>query len=307
MKDPKKIAITGAFSYTGKYIARRLLEEHHQLITLTGNPDRPDPFDGRIPAFPFHFSDPEKLVKTLAGVDILINTYWVRFDFEKTTFFSAISNLRRLFRAASQAGVRRVIHISITNPDPYSKLPYFWGKAILEEDLIHSGLSYAILRPTVIFGKEDILIHNIAWFLRRFPLFPIPGDGKYRLQPVFVDDLAALAVQQVNSEEKTIIDAIGPETYTFNELVDLLRRCTGSKALRIHTPPMLAWRLSNLMGKLVQDVVLTREEVTGLMEERLYVDAPPAGQTRFSEWVHQNADDLGKRYAHELDRHYKEK
>ena len=169
MKEIKKIAITGAFSYSGKYIARRLLEDQHQLITLTGHPDRMDPFDGRISVFPFNFSEPDQLVKTLSGVEILINTYWVRFDHKSTSFFSAISNIRRLFWAAKQAGVRRIIHISITNPDPYSQLPYFWGKAILEEDLIHSGLSYAILRPTVIFGKEDILIHNIAWILRRFP------------------------------------------------------------------------------------------------------------------------------------------
>ncbi len=88
------------------------------------------------------------------------------------------------------------MHVSITNPDPQSNLPYFWGKAILEEDLIASGMSYAILRPTVIFGKEDILINNIAWFLRRFPVFTLPGDGEYRLQPIYVADLAKLAAEQ---------------------------------------------------------------------------------------------------------------
>lgn len=304
MNNHKKIAVTGAFSYSGKYIARRLLEEDYPVITLTGSPDRPDPFDGRVPAFPYHFDQPDKLVETLTGVDTLVCTYWVRFDHGKASFFSAISNLRTLFRAAREAGVRRVVHLSVTNPDPHSSLPYFWGKAIVEEDLIASGLSYAILRPTVIFGKEDILINNITWFLRRFPVFPIPGDGEYRMQPVYVDDLAALAVDQVKADKDAVINTIGPETYTFNELVDLLRRSVGSRALLVHAPPMLALRLSELVGVVVGDVVLTREEVIGLMDDLLYVESPPNAPTRFSDWVRQHAGTLGKQYTHEIERHY---
>ena len=303
----KKIAITGAFSYSGKYIARNLLADGHSLITLTGSlhrKDRPDPFDGQIPAYPFNFDDPDKLAATLEGVDTLINTVWVRFDYGETTFMRTISNVRTLFRVAKQAGVKRVVHISITNPDPQSKLPYFWGKAILEEDLIASGLSYAILRPTVIFGKEDILINNIAWFLRRFPVFPILGDGEYRLQPIYVQDLADLAAEQAVGDQDVIIDAIGPETFTFKEMVEMIRAAVGSRALLVNSPPKLAWRASELVGKLIGDVILTWEEVIGLMDGLLYVDSPPAGQTRLTDWVNAHAETLGKHYAHEIRRHF---
>ncbi len=300
----KKIAITGAFSYSGKYIAKRLLEKGYPLITLTGHPDRPTSFNGHIPAYPFNFEDRDALAETLQGVDTLINTYWVRFDHNNSSFFSAISNIRTLFWAAKQAGVRRIIHISITNPDRTSGLPYFWGKAILEEDLKRLGVSYAILRPTVIFGKEDILINNIAWFLRRFPVFAVPGDGDYRLQPVYVDDLAELAVAQVESDQNAVIEAIGPETYTFNGLLTMLKNTLGSKTLLVHTPPMVAQRLSAVVGKAVQDFVLTEDEVVGLLEDRLVVDAPPAGKTRLSDWVKEHADTLGTQYASEIDRHY---
>jgi uncharacterized protein YbjT (DUF2867 family) len=301
------IAITGAFSYTGKYIARGLLSEGHSVITLTGSinrPDRPDPFDGQVPAYPFNFDDPEQLAVSLEGVDTLINTVWVRFDHGETTFLRAVSNVRTLFQAAKQAGVQRVVHISVTNPDAQSKLPYFWGKAVLEEDLIASGLSYAILRPTVIFGKEDILINNIAWFLRRFPVFPVLGDGEYQVQPVYVQDLADLAVEQTMGDENVIIDAIGPETYTFKEMVQLIRDTVGSRSVLVPSAPGLAYSLSAVVGKLIGDVVLTKEEVIGLMEGRLYVDSPPIGQTRFSEWIVGHADSLGKNYAHEIRRHF---
>lgn len=304
MKTPQSVAVTGAFSYTGKYITRRLLDAGCRVITLTGRPERDNPFETAIKAYPFNFQQPDALTESLQGVDTLVNTYWVRFDHGSASYFRAITNTRILFQAARLAGVKRVVHISITHPDPTTDLPYFWGKAILEEDLIRSGLSYAILRPTVIFGKEDILINNIAWLLRRFPLFTIPGDGQYRLQPIYVDDLAQLVVEQVFNQENISIDAIGPEIFSFDGLVAMIRARVSSKTLIVHVPPMLAQKLSSLVGKLVGDRILTREEVIGLMDERLFVDATPAGSTRLSDWVARHADTLGKHYANELNRHY---
>ena len=87
------------------------------------------------------------------------------------------------------------MHISITNPSLDSPLPYFRGKAILEKEIRASGISHAIVRPTVLFGKEDILINNITYLLRRLPVFAIPGSGDYRLQPIYVEDLAEIAVE----------------------------------------------------------------------------------------------------------------
>jgi NADH dehydrogenase len=301
----KKFAVTGSLGYSGKYITRKLLEQGHQVITLTNNPDRPNPFGDQLSIFPLNFDQPERLEETLQGVDVLINTYWVRFDHGNSTFHRAISNIRTLFRAAKQAGVRRVVHISITNPNPYSHLTYFWGKAILEEDLKASGLSYAVLRPTVIFGREDILINNIAWMLRFFPAFAIPGDGDYQLQPIYVEDLADLAVEMAMKTEDITIDAIGPETYTFKKLVEMIKATLNSKTVLFHLNPTLTYWASSLIGRLVGDVVLTKEEVIGLMENLLVTDSPPAGETKLSEWVEQNKQTLGKHYANEILRHYK--
>ena len=181
-----KIAVTGAFSYSGKYITERLLARGEEVITLTGHPDRPDPFNGKVKAFPLDFNAEQTLAASLDGVDVLVNTYWVRFDRAGNTQPQAVDNTSKLIGAARAAGVKRIIHISITNPSASSPLPYFWGKAANEKTVIESGMSYAILRPTVLFGKEDILINNIAYLLRRFPVFLIPGDGDYRMQPVNV-------------------------------------------------------------------------------------------------------------------------
>lgn len=299
-----KIAVTGAFSYSGKYITRRLLAEGRQVITLTGHPNRPDPFGGQVKAFPLDF-DVASMAKSLAGVDTLYNTYWVRFDSGTNTQPKAVENTRKLVEAAQKAGVRRIVHTSITQPAADSHLPYFWGKAANEKAVMESGLSYAILRPTVLFGAEDILINNIAWLLRRFPFFGQIGDGQYRLQPVFVDDLAKLAVEAGGRTDNFVWDAVGPDIFTFDELVRLIGEKIGSPRPLVHLPPQLALRAAQFISLFVGDVVLTPEEVDGLMAGLLVSAEPPRCATRLGDWLAENRATVGAKYASELARHYK--
>lgn len=260
-----KCAVTGAFGYSGRYISRRLLKAGHEVITLTNSLHRQSPLSERIPAFPFHFDEPDRLEKSLQGIDVLVNTYWVRFNHRTFTHADAVRNTRILFAAARNAGVRRVVHVSITNPSTDSPLEYFRGKAELEAALAGSGLSYAILRPTVLFGKEDILINNIAWTLRHFPVFGLFGDGRYRLQPIYVDDLAALAVTQAENQVDRILNAIGPETFTFRELVATIGERIGRRRPMISLPPGLAYMVGWVIGFLMRDRLVTRAEIRGLM------------------------------------------
>ncbi len=297
--------VTGAFGYSGKYITRRLLSMGHLVRTLTGHPNRESPFGVQVDTFPYNFDRPSLLVRSLQGVTTLYNTYWVRFTHGSTTFDEAIENTKTLIRAAAEAGVQRFVHISITNPHVSSPLPYFRGKGLLEQALMNSKLSYAIVRPTVIFGREDILINNIAWLLRRFPLFAMPGAGGYRLQPISAEDLAEIAVNAGQSRENQIIDAVGPEIFTFDTLVRLIAAKVHSRALIVHVPPQLALLLSRVISKLVNDVILTQDEIDGLMSDLLISDNPPTGRTHLSDWLTENADTIGTRYASELARHYR--
>lgn len=297
-----KCAVTGAFGYSGKYIAQRLLDNGHDVITLTNSLNRDNPFHDRIRAFPFNFDNPAALTETLRGVDVLINTYWVRFNHKLFTISDAVRNTLILFDSARKAGVRRVVHVSITNPSGESPLEYFRGKAELEEALTGSGLTYAILRPALLFGREGILINNIAWALRQLPVFGLFGDGLYRIQPIHVDDLASLAVEQAASEENAIINAIGPETFTYRQLVETIGESIGKRRPIVSVPPSLAYLTGRMIGFLMNDVMITREEIKGLMANLLWVSSPPTGTTRLTEWIIQNADSLGRRYVSELAR-----
>lgn len=305
-KDAERetVVITGAFSYTGKYATQILLDRGYRIRTLTYHPERENPFGDKVQVFPYNFDNPERLTETLRGASTLINTYWVRFPRGQATFEGAVQNTRTLIDAAKEAGVRRIIHVSIASPSLDSPLGYYKGKAQLEQAVAESGLAYTILRPTVIFGLEDILINNIAWFVRHFPVFAIPGDGRYRIRPIFVEDMARLIVDAVKGEGNSVRDAVGPETYTFEELVRLIADQLGRRIRVVHVLMSVAYSATRVAGWFVGDVVLTWEEYKGLMANLLAPDGPPTGETRLSHWLAANRELIGKRYASEVGRHY---
>ena len=295
-------AVTGAFGYSGKYIAHRLLAKGYRVCTLTNSLQRKNPFGNRVAAHPFNFDNLAALSETLQGVDVLYNTYWVRFNHKLFTHEDAVQNTLTLFAAAKQAGVSRIVHVSITNPDENSQLEYFRGKGVLETALQASGIPYSILRPTVLFGKEDILINNIAWMLRTLPIFGVFGNGRYQIQPIYVDDLAELAVEAGEHSGNEIINAIGPETFTYRELVQTIAQIIGKKRPILSIPPTVGFLVSQILGRLVDDVLVTREEIDGLMADLLHVATPPTGQTRLTDWATKHADSLGRQYTSELAR-----
>jgi uncharacterized protein YbjT (DUF2867 family) len=296
-------AVTGAFGYSGLHITRLLLARGERVRSLTGHPDRRDPFAGAVEVTPFRFGEPAEMRAALKDVRVLYNTYWVRFDHGTSTFARAVERSRALFRAAAEAGVERVVHVSITNPSADSPLPYFRGKAEVEAALRESGLSHAVLRPAVFFGGRDVLINNIAWLLRRLPLFGL-ARGTYGIQPIHVDDLSSLAVEQGASRVDGVLDAVGPETFGFDELVRLVRRAVGSKTPIVPVPRSLLLAAARLVGAVVRDVVLTPDEIAGLTANLLVSTATPTGSTSFSVWLARNAEQLGVEWASELHRHY---
>lgn len=305
MPDTGLDLVTGAFSYSGSSIAERLLHSGRTVRTLTFHPGRPHRLRARVQTFPYRFDDPVALASSLEGVTTLYNTYWVRFDRGQTTFTNAIANSRALFHAAQRAGVRRIVHISIANPSIESTLPYYRGKALVERGLAEVGIPYSIVRPTWIFGGErDVLANNIAWILRRMPIFALPGSGRYPVQPVHIDDLARICVQAAGEHGDVILDAAGPETMSFDELVRTIRRAVGTRAPIVHLPPPVMAIVSRALGVLVGDVVLTADEISGLTSGLLVSHEPPLGQTAFRTWLSDHSRSIGRSYANELERHF---
>ena len=292
-------AVTGAFSFTGRAIAELLLAHGRQVRTLSR---APGPAGSPVEFAPLQFADEAGLTESLHGAETLYNTYWIRFARGGSTFERAVENTRTLLRCAEAAGVRRFVHVSVSNPSQDSPLPYFRGKAAVEHAVRDSPLDHAIVRPTLVFGPNDILVNNIAWVMRRFPVFIVPGDGAYRVQPVAVEDVARLCV---DAEPGAELDAAGPETYSFDDFVRLIRRAVGGRARIVHAPAPVALGLGRIVGTARRDVMLTREETLGLMDSLLVSNDPPTAQESFREWLDASADQLGRRYVSELARNYR--
>jgi NADH dehydrogenase len=301
--------VTGAFSFTGRFIARRLLDEGRRVRTLTNHPNRPDAQalgkDAGIEVAALQFSDRPALVESLRGADVLYNTYWVRFRHGEIGFGDAIANTRILAGAAADAGVRKIVHISVSNPSPDSHLDYFAGKARTEAVIRESRLPWAIVRPTLIFGAGDILINNIAWLLRRMPLFLVPGLGDYRLQPVAGEDVAEIATWAASQTDNVTVDAAGPEIVTYVELVESISIAVKRRPHFFYAPVRLTLFAADVIGRVTRDVLVNRQELLGLMEDLLVSNEKPRGTRRLDNWLLTSSDNLGKTYASELARHFK--
>jgi uncharacterized protein YbjT (DUF2867 family) len=298
--------VTGAFSYSGSRIAELLIESGRDVRTLTHHPNRDHPLRVRVHASPYRFDDPPALARSLHGITTLYNTYWIRFERGGTTFAKAVANCRALFEAARRAGVARIVHLSIANPSIDSPLPYYRGKALVEQALTAVDVPYSIVRPTWIFGGgRDVLANNIAWILRHMPVFVVPGDGRYLVQPIHVDDLADICVGAAHGQSDVIIDAAGPDAISFETLVRAIRDAVSRRTPIVHASPAVMEALARALGLVVRDVVLTADEIRGLTSGLLVSHQPPLGHISFVEWLSENGSTLGAAYASELDRHFR--
>jgi NADH dehydrogenase len=296
--------VTGAFSYSGAAIARELQAAGRRVSTLTGHPDRA-PGGTDIEVRPLDFADRAELARSLRGAHTLYNSYWVRFAHRGVDHDLAVANSRTLFEAAAAAGVERIVHISITHPSLDSPYPYFRGKARVEKLLAESGIPHAIARPAILFGGAGVLINNIAWLLRHVPVFAIGGRGDYRVRGIHVDDLARLCVQLGTRDDTVTVDAVGPESLTFRELVTAVRSAVGSHALVVPVPGPLLIAASRVLGLVLRDTLLSSEEYYGMADGLADSDAPATGDIKLTDWIADHAAELGRSYANELDRHFR--
>ena len=299
----RRVVITGPFSYIGAAVARELGRRGWTIHGLT-NRLRPAGAEA-ITVAPLTFESVH-LERELRGADALVSTYWIRLPHAGQGFDTAVANSRILFAAAARARVGRLVSVSVSNADVSSSLGYYRGKAQVDAAVRRAGLPHAIVRPTLVVGPQDVLTSNIAWFLRRFPFFPVPDGGRYRVQPVTLDDAGRVVADAVETRGDLEVDAAGPEIMTFAEYVRKVARACGVRRWIVSAPVWLSLLALRLLGLFLRDVVLTREELEGLAQEKLLSHQPPRGAESVTAWLRANGTTLGRRYVNDLDRHFRE-
>ena len=206
-------------------------------------------------------------------------------------------------RRRRRAGVEKIVHVSVSCADRADDLPYFRGKHRIEEWLASSGLDHAIVRPTLVFGPNDILVNNIAWILRRFPLFCDPGWGR-------VPRAARLAARhrphlRRRSRAARPSTPRGRRRMTLRELVAALARRDRREGAAHRRPARADHAAHAAGGRLLRDVIVTRDELAGLSRSLLISGEEPLGRDRFTEWVPAHAATLGRSYVSELKRNFR--
>jgi uncharacterized protein YbjT (DUF2867 family) len=296
--------VTGAFSYTGAYVARALLERGERVRTLSRRPDPGHPLADDVEFARLQFTDEEALTRDLSGATTLFNTYWVRFPSGETTWAGVLDNTRTLIRAARAAGVGRVVQVSVSNASEDSPYGYFRAKALAERELQESGPAHAIVRPTLIFGRGDLLLNNIAWALRRSPVFLVPRGRRYASQPVAVEDVAELAVELAGRSDDVVADAAGPTVYSFRELVAAVRAAIGTRTRLVAFPPLAVVAATRAASILLGDVLVRRDELAALGDDLLVSRTPPSSAKRLEDWLAEEADALGRSFISERRRNW---
>jgi uncharacterized protein YbjT (DUF2867 family) len=295
--------VTGAFGYTGRWIAHHLLERGAEVRTLTNSIGRDDPFGGKVEVHRYDFNDRKRLVESLKGVSVLYNTYWVRYTVlgEGFAHALAIKNSKKLFLAAKEAGVGKIVHVSVANPHKAPDWAYFRGKVIVEEFLKKTGVPYSIVRPTLLYGhRQDVLVNNIAWLLRHLPFFGMFGDGKYPVQPIYADDVANICIGQGQLSEDMVVDAAGPDTFEYREFLQILSEGMGCRNILIPIPDWLTLMVGQFIGLLLQDIVITEAEIRGLRQGLAASSEEPLGTTSFRDWAKENGENLGRHYRNDI-------
>jgi len=300
------VLITGASGFIGGAIAERLVDRA-EVRGLTSHPAK-NRFGDRVRSFAYDFDEPARMAQAFRGVDVFVNSYYVRFNYGGLTFETAVERTRALLAQAKAAGVRKIVHVSVSNADTASDLPYYANKGRIEQLIAASGIDYTILRPALVVGDGDILVNNIAYFLRRLPVFTIFGDGSYRAQPITVEAFAGLALEAIDGDHREATLAVaGPSDWTFLEMVRAIRGAVGSRASIVSAPAWVALAGLRVAGALLGDVVLTSDEVKGLTREYLYAQDPLRRGIGFGQWLDRPgvAAALGAKYESELARHFR--
>lgn len=296
--------VTGAFSFTGAHVARVLLERGERVRTLSRRPDPGHPLADGVEFARLQFADEEELTRDLSGAGTLVNTYWVRFPRGETTWATVLDNTRTLLRAARSAGVTRVVQFSVSNASEASPYGYCRAKALAERELRESGLAHAIVRPTLIFGRGDLLLGNIAWTLRHSPVLLVPSGGRYATQPVSVEDVADLAVELAGRSDDVVADAAGPSVYSFRELVTAVRTAIGARTRLVACPPLAVVAAARAASIPLGDVLVRRDELAALRDGLLLSRETPSGSKRLEDWLAEEAHALGRSFVSERRRNW---
>jgi uncharacterized protein YbjT (DUF2867 family) len=261
------VIVTGGTGYVGHHVVTRLLEAGDRVIALARHPDRVRDLACDVVAG--DVADPASLTGAIpAGVAIVHLVAIIRPSGAQTFERVIAEGTRNLVAAARAAGAARIVYVSAIGARADGPTPYFRAKWAAEEAVRGSGLPYVILRPSFVFGPDDEVFNTFARMLRRAPVLPVMGDGRYEIQPVAVWDLAAAVAKAVRPGpwDGREYDLVGPQAMSFNAAMQALMTASGRRRPLLHIPLAAARLQASLLPKVTAKAPISRDQLTMLLE-----------------------------------------
>ena len=258
------ILVTGASGFVGSHIVHALRAEDRPVRALVRDPKRADQLEAwGCEVVAGDMTDPDSLARAASGVDAVIHLVAIRQgrpeDFERVMS----QGTRDLLAAAEKSKVRRFVHMSAlgTSEETKGLVPYYGAKWEMEKAVESSGLEYVIFRPSFVFARNGGILPTFRRLARIAPVTPIIGSGEQRIQPIWVDDVAAYFVRALDhpAAANRLFELGGPDAVTWNEFWKRLKSTLGQRRPSLHVPVALMRVNALVTERLPGDIPLTRD------------------------------------------------
>jgi len=271
-----QIFLTGASGFIGSHVLQALCQNGHAVTCLVRKSSKKNPlgqhaqeadaYSGRLNIVEAEWTNPNDWLQHIAGHDVVINAVGIIREKHKGEFDTVHSRVPiALFQQAAASGVSKIIQISAMGADELAASKYHLSKREADRYLSQLQVAHVVIRPSFVYGSGG---SSMAFFARLAaqPVTPVPGDGQYRVQPIYIDDLVNAITISVEREHlrSVTVDAGGGEILTFDRMLDLLGHQLEKKVKHLHIP----WRVIDLVAS-VTDLFgglgpITSEEVSML-------------------------------------------
>ncbi len=268
-----RIAVTGATGFVGSHLCRELAARGHAVTALVREGSSAERLAGENISFARgDITRPESLPPAFQGCDAVVHLVGIIRERPGQTFEGIhAEGTASVVRAARQAGVRRLVHMSAAGTRPDAASSYHRTKWLGEEAVRASGLEWVVLRPSLIFGRGDGFTTTMMDLVRRAPVVPVIGSGKNLMQPVAVGDVCAAFAASVEEERHTgqTYELGGPDRLTYEEIVRMVVRAMGLRRRFVHIPAGLMMPVAAVLSRLSPRFPLTPDQIRMLQEDNI--------------------------------------
>jgi NADH dehydrogenase len=278
-----RIVVTGGTGFIGSEVVNLLLENPGDRVAVTTrDPGQDDPWNGRVERIQAFAGDPTSLGKAFARADVVVHAiqfpnHPVEDPSRGRTYMEVDGKGTQVAaRVAKSMGVRRFVYLSGAGAGQGRPQPWFQAKDMAETAIRESGMEYALLRPSWIYGRGDRSMNRFVTFCRYFPVVPVIGDGRTPVYPIYVKDVARCAVEVVRREDARdkALELGGPERLTMDEIIRTVQKVLSKRRPLLHHPVGLMKLLVRPMA-LLPEPILSPTAIDFIVQE-VEIDPKPA-------------------------------